>query len=316
MPRRLPTYRTFGLRSLSLRLTVFRRCTLDLTERNDVDAVHDLRVASRRFRAASLLFSDTLPPGATANAERKIRRIRKSAGAVRDGDVQMEFIARLLRKRRSRRYRSGLERLLLRLSQRREKRLKRISSALAALDRSGAIPALQRSIRSGSARHPRGRPLPLRYRSGKAVTAALDNLFRYEQFVRQPSAAAELHQMRIAAKRLRYVMEIFNPVYGGKLKPYIRIVRSLQDTLGQMHDSDVWLAAIPKFIDEERARTAEYFGDTRLFPKIERGMLYLAEIARTERMKQYRAFLRIWNGARKRGLWTALQHLLTPQRRE
>jgi CHAD domain-containing protein len=315
MSQRLPTYREFGLRALLLRLNVFQRCTADLREQNDADAVHDLRVASRRFHAAALLFSDTLPPAALTNAERRIRRVRKAAGNVRDGDVQMEFIAALMRKKRARRYRFGLERLLLRLSQRREKQMRRITAALATLERSTATQALLRTIRTGTSRTLRGLPLPLRQRSGQAVAAALAGLFRYEQFVKQSSAAAELHQMRIAAKRLRYVMEIFNPVYKGTLTPYIRIIRTLQDALGQMHDCDVWLAVIPEFIEEERKRTAAYFGDTRSFPRIERGMLFLAEYARTERMRLYRKFTRIWNTAVDNGVWTSLTKVIAPHRR-
>jgi CHAD domain-containing protein len=312
MVKRLPSYRAFGLRILLQKVNIFRRCMLNMREQNNADAVHDLRVASRRFRAASLIFRDTLPPSALIHAERRIRRVRKTAGDIRDGDVQIEFIESVMRKRGAGRYRTGLERLLLRLSQRREKRFKRIVAAMDSLDKSKSIPVLLQSIRRSASRQYRYRQLPLRNRSAQAITAALNGLFRFEQFVRQPSAAAELHRMRIAAKRLRYVMEIFNPVYKGKLKPFIRTVRSIQDTLGQMHDCDVWLAAIPEFIADERRRTATYFGDTKMFPRIERGMLFLMEYARTERMKQYRKFLRIWNVAAGENFRADVTKLITP----
>lgn len=304
--QRIPTYRAFGLRTLSERLNVFVRTMQEVRELKDEDAIHDLRVASRRFHAATLLFSDSLPSLVLANAERRIRRVRKSAGEVRDGDVQMEFIAALMKRKKALRYRAGLERLLLRLSQRREKQMKQISTAMDTFDRSTASTDVHKAVQMGITRQPGIRTLPLRHRSGQAIVLALNALLRYEQYIRQSSATAELHQMRIAAKRLRYVMEIFNPVYGGKLKPFIHTIRSLQDALGLMHDCDVWLSMIPEFIEEERLRTGKFFGATSTFPRIERGLLFLTDYVRVERMKQYRKFVRIWNEAGMNSVWKAI----------
>ena len=122
----------------------------------------------------------------------------------------------------------------------------------------------------------------------------------------QPTAATELHAMRIEAKRLRYVMEIFAPLYKGKLKPFIRTVREIQEALGQMHDCDVWAETLPLFLERERLRTAKYFGDSSSFYRIERGIIFFADYVRTVRQKHYRSFVRIWTLASRRMLWKRL----------
>ena len=47
---------------------------------------------------------------------------------------------------------------------------------------------------------------------------------------------AQLHQFRIATKRFRYTLEIFRPVYGASLDPYLNSLHDLQDTLGELSD--------------------------------------------------------------------------------
>lgn len=109
-------------------------------------------------------------------------------------------------------------------------------------------------------------------------------------------------------------MEIFNPVYGGKLKSYITIVRSLQDTLGDMHDCSVWLESIPGFLEKERERTAKFFGDTSAFARIEKGILFFADVARMEQVRQYRAFARVWKETERHQTWKKLTELVTMQK--
>ncbi|MFA6469670.1 MAG: CHAD domain-containing protein [Bacteroidota bacterium] len=312
MNRRYPTYRAFGLRTLAARLDIFLIEVLNVRNSYDADAIHDLRVASRRFHAATMLFAECIAPSVLTVGERSIRRIRKSCGAVRDGDVQMEFLISLLRKKKAQRYRSGLERLLLRLAQRRHKRMSGVIASLDALESSTVSATLKHAFSIGQSRRTATRTLPLRQRAGLAIATHVAALFQYEQYVQQMSASKEHHEMRIAAKRLRYVMEIFNPSYGGKMKPYIRTLRLLQDLLGEMHDCDVWLATIPEFIEEERRKTEKFYGATTTFPRIERGLLFLTEYARQVRGKKYRAFVRLWKQANQQQLWKKLLSVTGP----
>jgi len=53
-----------------------------------------------------------------------------------------------------------------------------------------------------------------------------------------PAETKALHDMRIAAKRLRYVLELFRPVLGDVAAATAKRARELQETLGEIHDCD------------------------------------------------------------------------------
>jgi hypothetical protein len=65
------------------------------------------------------------------------------------------------------------------------------------------------------------------------------DLLQFDEAVRDPGNVRELHDLRIAAKRLRYTLEVL----GGVLGPAATVVedeaRALQDVLGDIHDCDV-----------------------------------------------------------------------------
>lgn len=59
---------------------------------DDIEALHDMRVASRRLRAALSVFAPVYPPRRFRPVEKQVARVTDALGAVRDADVQMEFI--------------------------------------------------------------------------------------------------------------------------------------------------------------------------------------------------------------------------------
>jgi CHAD domain-containing protein len=76
----------------------------------------------------------------------------------------------------------------------------------------------------------------------------------FEPWVTQADAVAEHHAMRIAAKKLRYTMEVYGPVYRlGLKKPHAR-VKKVQEILGDLHDCDVWIDGVTRLLLRERSR--------------------------------------------------------------
>jgi hypothetical protein len=73
----------------------------------------------------------------------------------------------------------------------------------------------------------------------KIVAVRLDELCGFMPGARDPAAVHMLHDMRIAAKRLRYVLELFAPAFGPYAADAARQVRRLQDIIGEIHDCDV-----------------------------------------------------------------------------
>lgn len=72
----------------------------------------------------------------------------------------------------------------------------------------------------------------------------LDELYSWSNFVDEPYCIRELHDLRIATKRLRYSLEIFEDVLPAFCKEAVNELTQLQDELGELHDSDVMIALL------------------------------------------------------------------------
>lgn len=59
---------------------------------DDIEALHDMRVASRRLRAALSVFAGAFPAKEFRPIEKKAAQVTDALGAVRDADVQIEFM--------------------------------------------------------------------------------------------------------------------------------------------------------------------------------------------------------------------------------
>ncbi len=94
--------------------------------------------------------------------------------------------------------------------------------------------------------------LPLLDRAARLIGLRLDEFLAYEPFLASPDRVYELHEMRIAAKRLRYTMEIFQDAYtlhtrvGAEFAQSLEAVKAIQEYLGALHDADV---LVPRLLE-------------------------------------------------------------------
>ncbi len=72
----------------------------------------------------------------------------------------------------------------------------------------------------------------------------LEELYSWSSAVDTPYAVEELHNMRIATKRLRYTLEVFENVLPPSSKEMLKELVQIQEELGQIHDSDVLIALL------------------------------------------------------------------------
>ena len=118
--------------------------------------------------------------------------------------------------------------------------------------------------------------------------------------------------MRIAAKRLRYALEIFAPLFDDKLEIPIKSSRQAQQILGEIHDCDVWLLELPQFVEKEKIRIKRYLGHTRPLTLLLPGILYFQRNRQEERANRFRQFQQTWQKWRRVELWLNLkQNLLS-----
>lgn len=85
----------------------------------------------------------------------------------------------------------------------------------------------------------------------------LDELYAWARYAGDPAASHELHDMRIAAKRLRYTLEIFEDVLPEGTANAIKEVTQIQEELGNLHDSDVMIELLQLARKRERIGYAE-----------------------------------------------------------
>lgn len=72
----------------------------------------------------------------------------------------------------------------------------------------------------------------------------LEEMYSWNVYVDDPYNVHELHNMRIAAKRLRYTLEIFEDTFPPEGASIIQEITQIQEELGSIHDSDVMVALL------------------------------------------------------------------------
>ena len=90
----------------------------------------------------------------------------------------------------------------------------------------------------------------------RIVLVRLDELFSFDPAVRDPRAVEELHDMRIAAKRLRYILELTEPALGDAARLGTKEAKGLQGLLGDIHDCDVMVPRVRDEVERLRAQDA------------------------------------------------------------
>lgn len=190
------------------------------------DAVHDLRVAIRRAEQGLVTFKHYLPRKVAKRIRKQLKTVLSSAGTLRDLDIAIEILAKngqpdaaeLRRAIRVRR--KSAERSLL-------TRLKRLS------------------LRTRVSRWCEDLRLDTQPANFEAdlCTLATGTLPRLAQrFFEAGDAASsqdsgdKLHEFRIRAKKFRYTLELFLPLYGPKAEEWMREIKSVQTILGSMND--------------------------------------------------------------------------------
>ncbi len=209
-------------------------------ETGDPDAIHQLRVALRRFRAIVGLFRELIEDGTHAIWAIDLRWAQRQFGPARDLDVFMAETAQPLLRHLG--GESGLARLVEAAESARE--AARRAALLALHNPRYASMQLQILAALADRRwcHPgeaEALTLPI---AGFADTLLHARHKRVNRLGRnwRDLADSDLHRLRILVKKLRYAIDTFQPLYPGRrARTYRAAVSALQDSLGAVNDSVV-----------------------------------------------------------------------------
>lgn len=97
----------------------------------------------------------------------------------------------------------------------------------------------------------------LRPNAQRIMRVRIGEVYQYDGLVSDPRNVRDLHDMRIAFKRLRYLLEIFGPAFRADLEPFLEEVKGMQDLLGDIHDCDVQIPMLGEHLAWLEAREAE-----------------------------------------------------------
>jgi CHAD domain-containing protein len=300
---------SFGARQIETYLTAFNREIEGARAAEDIEPIHQLRVYSRRLRSTLPLFKACLPRKSSDRWIKQIKKITASLGLARDTDVQIEFLKNFRQSLPEKKFEAGIDRLILRLSQKREKLQRKVVKSLDKLEDSGTIPEIKEFLQTRfpekqeEDHEPAAYPLNLYHLAYEALLRTWESFISYEEIIPLREKVKELHEMRIAAKSLRYTIEVFAPIYKSKLKaPYLAI-RASQEMLGRIHDLDIWGENIPKFIESESKKTLAFYGTTSPLNFLLPGLSYFEEHLKDQREQVYLSFLQSWQQWKENGVW-------------
>lgn len=96
----------------------------------------------------------------------------------------------------------------------------------------------------------------LRPNARRILAVRIDEVWAFAPFVTHPGNVRELHDMRIACKRLRYLLEIFEIAFPADLGSFIDQIKDLQDLLGDIHDRDVQVPMLHDHLERLAERDA------------------------------------------------------------
>ncbi len=322
---------SFGKKRLLPLLEAFAKEIDGVKAAEDIEYIHRMRVASRRLRAALPLFQSCFLKKQYAKWTEEIREITRALGEARDCDVQIAYLTKY-QKRSEKAWQNGkkeggaepptspaVQYLLADLKKRRRLLQKEVLRALAVLEKNHAVDEMR--IAFGEPDLPVKGGMKQAFAYGIAPVAAirieqrLCDLLAFEPWVSHPEAVAEHHATRIAAKKLRYTLEVYAPVYRLNLQKPIARVKAVQEALGDLHDCDVWIDTITLLLLRERSllrsEKEAKRPDTRTLSSLK---IFLAERER-ERKALYRHFVRYWASLQRVHIWEELRATLDAGRK-
>jgi CHAD domain-containing protein len=197
---------------------------------DDPEAVHKMRVATRRLRAALRVFEDILPPcGTELGCE--LKWVAGILGTVRDLDVQIHSLVDASETLQA--APEAADPVVCLFRARRAEAREALVAALAAPRFAELIGRLE-ALLGQAWPAPEAQPdapglIRARYRRLRRSGAALG----------EDAGPRDLHKARIRAKQLRYTLECFANVYGRPARKLIRKTVGLQDVLGAVQDATV-----------------------------------------------------------------------------
>ena len=262
------------------------------------DEIHQLRVSARRLRVALRLFARMLPSRDTARLNAELRWFASSLGDVRDLDVYTDnfkaYVQTLPAEQRG-----GLSGYEMYLRRERAEARQRAAAAVASPRATALFADVAQFVATGPSAGAARRwaSLTVRHAMRQNVRASVGRVRRIGNRLVSRARPAELHDLRIKSKRLRYELEFFAEVYP-PLKQTAKECKALQDLLGTLQDVYAGTARLRRY----SALLRKQGGDGQLPPalvELRKNQLGVAREVRRSFRATWPSFVAAIGAARK-----------------
>lgn len=224
----------------------------------DPEFLHDFRVAVRRTRSALAQVTGVFPDPVLRHFGEEFRWLGERTGPTRDMDVYLLKIPGY-QKALPEGVRDQLDPLVRFLSKKKRKEHGQLLRSLGAKRYARLLDDWGAFLRSPAEPDP-GLPnagRPIRLVASERIWKVYRKVLKRGRRTDRKTSPETLHQLRIDCKKLRYLMTFFQSLYPPEtLKPLIKELKNLQDTLGDFNDLYVQRAALLGFAGEMLATGA------------------------------------------------------------
>ena len=203
-------------------------------QEGDEISVHQARVASRRLREALPVLGVTADDVALDRAARRVRRITRALGPVRELDVTLSLLAELEGKAAA--PKRGIARVRAAVIAERQKRRRTMLAEI----KPSRLEKLRKRLVQVAA--PESRREPARTAIHEAQLKAAERAQKLHDAIDEAGSiylADRLHRVRIEAKKLRYALEIHRELTHSRSTARLNRLKNQQDLLGRVHDLEV-----------------------------------------------------------------------------
>ena len=234
----------------------FREAALDWS---DPEGVHSMRVASRRLRSALRDFTPYLHKRRLSSVLKSLRDIADALGEVRDQDVAIMALEKL-QTHMPEEVSPALKQFIDARKAIRDQAREVLITMLADHELKQLELSFEAAVEEATAGGPARNQVPLlisfRKMSRAIILDRLKELEKLSNGLFRPFDVETLHEMRIAAKRLRYAIELFQQCWGRSIASYAKRAAQMQTALGDVHDCDVWIESFGNEVNKARKQKA------------------------------------------------------------
>ncbi|HXE95773.1 MAG TPA: CHAD domain-containing protein [Dongiaceae bacterium] len=218
----------------------------------DPEAIHDLRVASRRLREGIALFGHCFRKRQLAPLRKELKDLTTMLGSIRNTDEAILFFSNLPENRDSASAGAAMK-IVATLQTKRGEEQRELKRELKKIDPGALLGRIDGFCSNPRIFNPDARGLfqPI-------ADCLLEAMAVREKAILEllPEALVEenvsaQHRLRIAVKHFRYRLEFMSPLASDDYKKIYSALKEYQEVLGHMHDLDVFIGMTGEITAEQ-----------------------------------------------------------------